>query len=367
MAVSFRSTRKMPVNRVRGKWSRRRFCAGLVTATAGVAAGCSSPTAAPVVTAPVSTPTSVATLSPPTVGKFLVSGNGNFFAYDVATRLATQVTHYPKDSFGAAPCLSPDRKRVAYTFYVLPTNVEDVGGSDLYVMGVDLSSPQLVLSSKTMGGSLESPCWSADGKSVDVTLRVSHSGGARPAPDDVTLYRVGLDGSKPVKLAERAQSPALSLDGKSLAFVGATTNDVWLTDVEARKVHRIVDGTPFDTLRFPRFAPSGTQIIFSASLKGTPPVPVQQGAMNPLRAPFAASIAEADHGAPWEIWTVKTDGSDLHQLTHMLERTPVPAWSVDGKWLAIDGGNGLSLVEAASGQVSRLSSSVYGGGIVWVS
>jgi Tol biopolymer transport system component len=82
---------------------------------------------------------------------------------------------------------------------------------------------------------------------------------------------------------------------------------------------------------------------------------------------FDVPIAEADHGAPWEIWSVRTDGTGSRQLTHMSERTPVPTWSRDGKWLAIDGGNGLSIVDAATGQATLLASTVYGGGIVWLS
>jgi hypothetical protein len=102
-------------------------------------------------------------------------------------------------------------------------------------------------------------------------------------------------------------------------------------------------------------------------LEGTPAAPIKPGRSNPLRLLFDDPIAEADHRAPWETWSDKNDGTGVRQLTHLSERTPVPTWSRDGKWLTIDGGNGLSIVEEATGQATHLTSTVYGGGIVWLS
>ena len=49
------------------------------------------------------------------------------------------------------------------------------------------------------------------------------------------------------------------------------------------------------------------------------------------------------------------DGSELTQLTHLSADNPVPAWSPDGKWIAIARETGLYVVDAAGVQTSRLS------------
>lgn len=81
--------------------------------------------------------------------------------------------------------------------------------------------------------------------------------------------------------------------------------------------------------------------------------------------PFAPAIAEA-HGIPWDIWSVKPDGSDLTQLTRISEDTPVPTWSPDSNWIAIAGEIGLYLVDAAGKQTIRLATTVSAGGIGWL-
>lgn len=60
------------------------------------------------------------------------------------------------------------------------------------------------------------------------------------------------------------RTPALSADGRSLAFVYA--NDIWIVDVAGGKAERLT-AHPYANLA-PRFSPDGTQIAFSSTRTG---------------------------------------------------------------------------------------------------
>jgi Tol biopolymer transport system component len=65
------------------------------------------------------------------------------------------------------------------------------------------------------------------------------------------------------------------------------------------------------------------------------------------------------------VWIVRRDGSGLRRLTAVGEDDPSVAWSPDGGWLALRGGDGLSLVERDTGRVVRLASGADQGPIDW--
>lgn len=356
----------------RGFLGRRRFTAALIVAAAGAGCSTGSPPA-PTLIAPIELPTATAA---PTAGKLLITRGGNFWLFDLATLQARQLTHFPQNTFVASPALSPDRRMVAFTSFVLPTSPSDLGGSDLSVMDVSGVAPRIVRPHGQPGVSFEEPCWTADGKAILATLRstVYHQG--RFQGVKVAIVRVTLDGSALTTLVSDAQAPAASPDGRRLAYLTANeqgvTTTLWVADAMGRGARDLLAGRGFVYLRAPRFSPSGDRLAFGGV--GGPPAGramnasdgrVRRPVGNGMAWPPGPAVAEA-HGIPWEIWTVRPDGRDLRRLTHLQEDSPIPAWSPDGTWLAVAGEIGLYLVDPAGQRTLRLSTSTSSGGLAWL-
>jgi Tol biopolymer transport system component len=68
---------------------------------------------------------------------------------------------------------------------------------------------------------------------------------------------------------------------------------------------------------------------------------------------------------PWDVWLIGADGSGLRRLTYLAEDDPSVAWSPDGRWLAIQGGSGLTLLDVSSGRTERLVRTPAFGAIDW--
>ena len=101
-------------------------------------------------------------------------------------------------------------------------------------------------------------------------------------------------------------------------------------------------------------------MVFAAVTGSGSGIPVKKvGEVSPF-----LELAEA-HGVPWEIFTIRPDGSDLRQLTHETEDTPTPGWSPSGAWIAFSGEIGLYLVDSEGRDTIRVSTSVSGGGMTW--
>lgn len=302
----------------------------------------------------------------PSSRKWLFTQNGNFVHFDLASRKETQITRF-NGALASSPALSPDRKRVAYVYYVLPTNPNDLGGSDLYVMNVDGSNQKLVRSHGQPDTSFLNPCWSPDGQAIYTTLKSPIMVGGQQVGSANTIYRVPLDASAPVAVTD-GDSPAISSDGRSLALL--TTDKGGITHLLVGKIDGSNAREPlanrgFTAMQGARYSPDGKYLAFAAvggpagASAGRPPSP------DPLLALFVPGVAEAD-GTPMDVWTVQPDGSNLRRLTSTLDHSPFPAWSPDGKWLAVAGELSLTLVDATGSHVEKVSSNAKATGVVWL-
>jgi hypothetical protein len=63
-----------------------------------------------------------------------------------------------------------------------------------------------------------------------------------------------------------------------------------------------------------------------------------------MRAWLAVPVAEP-HGEPWNVWTVRPDGTDLRRIGWLQEDEPLVTWSPDGRWLGVLGAGGLWLLD----------------------
>jgi Tol biopolymer transport system component len=345
--------------------NRRRALAALVAAV--VAGGCSNgPTATatlPVPLWPKILPTATAS---PVAGKLLTVHDGNFHVFDLATRKETPLTHFPQRVFPTAPAISPDGKRIAFSYYAVPTTQGDLGGSDLYVMDLNGENQKVVRPHPAPDTGYLEPSWTVAGNALVVTFRnATRDSQGNYAGQTTQIVRVGLEGGEPISLAVGGQTPVASPDGKHLAYLIADqtgyAHGIWIGDADGKGARDVLGNRGFTWVREPRFSPDSQRIAFAAvgGPSGTP-TPKSASAW-----PSLAAVAEA-HGIPWDIWTVRPDGTELRRLTHVGEDSPTPAWSPDGKWIAMAGEIGLYVLDAEGQTLARISTLVSGGGIAWL-
>ncbi len=370
------------------RFTRRQFLAsaGLTLTTAALAAACSAAQSQSTPTGGVSPnpaaaqpyggvsgsligPTVLPTVvSSPVKGKWLVVEQGNLYVFDLSTLQAQPLTQFPKGAYAASPSMSHDRKQIVYTYYVIPKDPKDLGGSDLFQIEANGSNPRSVQTHPSPGATFEDPCWSADGTSIYSTLRTpTFDSAGKYQGESLGIYHVGLDGGKPVQIVKDALGPATSPDGKYLAYAGVDSkgqpSQLFVADPDGKNAKQLVADQNFVLLRAPNFSPDSSLICF-AGVGGPGGALPGQKAPGAQASPFF-DIAEA-HGIPWDIFTVRPDGTNLQRLTYESEDTPTPVWSPSGDWVAFAGEIGLYLVDSGGKKTIRVSTIVSGGGIAWL-
>jgi Tol biopolymer transport system component len=341
--------------------NRRRFVLGLGWAAA--IAGCTPSPAqpSPTVIAPISLPTVTAA---PVHGRLLITRDGNLIVLDLDTLRESPLTRFPNGTFASSPALSPNRQTIACAYYVIPSDKNDLGGNDLATIKVSGEGLRVVRAHGQPGNSYEDPCWTPDGGALVATLRATRYSQGKFEGTRISIVRVPLNGGGDEPLVADAQMPSISPDGSRLAYL--TVDDqgmptrLWIADGDGRNARELLADQGFTYVRAPRFSPDGTRIAFAAV--GGASTAATRHASRGLIGP---AIAEA-HGIPWEIWTVRPDGSDPRRLTHVQEDSPIPAWSPDSRWIAFAGEIGIYLVDAAGQQTVRLTTRTSGGGLAWL-
>jgi Tol biopolymer transport system component len=269
--------------------------------------------------------------------------------------------------------LSRDGSRAVFARLILPTRT-DAGGSDLYTVSVAGGEPSLLLAHDMPGATLTTPVWSADGASVLYTYTpfILNSTGPETLP---RIERIPAAGGPPTVVATEALSPAPSSDGRLLAFMKTSNRGdaLWVANADGSDGREVLSPTRFLGIAYPRISPDGTQIALAATIDlptapgpGLPNGPSVPNGPTAPRSPFDWRPASATaHGLPWDIWLMNLDGSNLRRLTYMVEDDPSIAWSPDGRWLAVQGGYGLTLVDASSGRTDRVARQEAFGAIGW--
>ncbi len=184
------------------------------------------------------------------------------------------------------PAFSPDGQSIAY---FLP---ESGPLGDLWVIAAAGGTPRRITSDLCEAGW---PVWTNDGRSIVFS---SARAGSR------TLWQVAAAGGKPVPLTAGAgedDQPDIAADGHHLAY--SNTRSYW--ELRTRDLTTNREGALFNRpmpILFPMFSPDGTRILF---------------------------FGYADYAVA--IFTVRSDGSDLRQLTSGREVNHEPRWGSDGK------------------------------------
>lgn len=216
-------------------------------------------------------------------------------------RVATGEKRLVTAQDAAQPAWSPTGERIA--FYGLQAN----GNLDLLTIPARGGTPVSVTSDMPVDWN---PCWSADGKYLYFTSDRSGSMSLwRVAIDEVTGVARGAPEPATTPAADTAHL-SVSRDGKYLAYV-------------QRNKRRSVQALGFDPV--------------SGTARGTP-VALTRGtgfATHPDISPDGQWLAYSSAGSPQpDIYVMRTDGSDVRQLTSDIYKDHLPRWSPDGKRLA---------------------------------
>jgi len=280
------------------------------------------------------------------MGQAAFPGRNGRIVFEAARVLEGQVTQYDLFSIGASgnnlrrmtdgdgreffPEWSPNGRRIVYVTDATRT-------WQIHVMRADGSGDRVI----TRGSSNKSgPTWSPDARAIAYVddrrgvgdLMVKVLGGGRPKA--ITRFEASV------------RNPVWSPDGKRIAFsmenATGSSQDVYTIRPDGTRLRQITD-TPVLGEYVPEWSPDGRSILFVRDRvaepgQGVPPGDVRwaddilvigrdgSGERNltdtsaryewyPAWSPDGSSIAYAvDTGDGWEIWTMRTDGTDQTRL-----------------------------------------------------
>lgn len=302
-----------------------------------------------------------------------------------------------------SPTLSPDSSQVVYAYSPEPQGTAGniVIGQDIWIYDLKANSAKMVIKRDEPQTFLDEPIFSADGKFIYFSYRTP----VRDQKNIVTGEKIGIDRfevatAKREHLTEDARYPAPSPDGKSVVYVGTDASGgtyettLKVLDIATKQSKTLLDrDSAFLGYYAPRYSPDGSLIAFSAvggpdtmvpdpnaALPGQnvapapAPTPTKTGAgqnngglamLGLLVPPETNNKAKAAHGVPFDVWTIKPDGSNVKRITTLFEDQPIPAWSKDGKQIAFLAGLGLYIVDADGKNLSKKADTGAHGGFDW--
>jgi dipeptidyl aminopeptidase/acylaminoacyl peptidase len=223
--------------------------------------------------------------------------------------------------FGVSVAWSPDGNWIAYDNRIESNNFEKTT-SQIFVMDKDGKNQRQITNSNYYKYGLS---WSPSGQEISFSPSF---------PEDIVA--VQKDGNylrKITNLNHGVSYGVWSPDGTQMAFDYATKGiNFW--PPEGIAFINVSDGIPKWIIKFPvnedgriDWSPDGKYITFSSNYHGD--VNTYWPLANELTPTIWPELQDCG-----DIFTVKIDGSELKQLTHLPECSKSPVWSPDGQYIA---------------------------------
>ena len=305
---------------------------------------------------------------------FLIVRNGDIYRVDTFGN-EKQLTQAPIDrgAYIKDPSRSPDGNQIVYS-YIPPVQrtqgaIVVVSGAELWTMNADGSNQRMLLKDNDPGGRFEHAVWSPDGMSIFYTYFKPIYENGKFVDTELNIERLDLKDMKRNTLEKAGYYPAVSKDGRFMAFLRLNSDlaqSLMVKEIKSNEVKELIKGGEFSALSHPRFSPDSTTIAFVASGENMPTAR-QDGDQKgrTLRLPEMFSVAEAN-GLPWDVWSIEVEGSGLTRITELNEDSPSMDWSNDGKYIAIIGINGLFVAEVNEKKTVSISDNgAFHGQIDW--
>lgn len=267
---------------------------------------------------------------------------------------AVDVSGGPSLSFAVASVLSPP-----------PAGQVGQWGGDL--LSVEFASGRTtpLVTRRDEGESLLSPTWSrAHGGLLFERDDLNSEAVAYPrqivARFSSRIEFTREDGSSRSVLADNARAPAAAPNG-DIAFIrtNAAGTALVVRSVAGDERLLVQQGTFYD-IGIPRYAPTADKIAFVATSDRR-----AAADLSVLAKLLGTRIAHA-HGLPWDLWTVRSDGTGLSTLAAVAADDASIAWSPDGTKVFVIGDTGSFLVSVSTAEVTRVPQFSGSGAIAWL-
>lgn len=288
-------------------------------------------------------------------GGLVYSRNGNLWRTDTNGLHTHLITFYNGDGRADGPAWSPDGLHIAFT-RTLPAEASQIPDSELWESDPSGAQPHPLVTRRA-DEDLASPAFAPDAALLFTSDRtIDPATGSTPTLDRLTaadeswrIARQDASGAR-TTLVQSGQMPDMAHDGRLLAYIGAPdalaesetlpTHTLMLADGGGSAPRVLVPGDSFQDVFAPHISPDGAAVAFAAVNR----LDVPDG-LNLLQILGLDALPARANGLPWDIYLVPSAGGTPARITHLNADLPFPAWSPDGKTLAILDEKGLFLLD----------------------
>ncbi len=333
--------------------------AGLLWALALIGCGAVTPsdTALPTIIAA----NVCANASQPLDQPIIVGADLDLWMLNAAGANPTQITTLQPGTVVGSAAWSPDRTTLAYSLNLPPSDPLLPWQQAGIICGFNAATGQgRTLARGSLNDGLSEPSWAADSQAIVVTRRrINLNEKQQFQSEEIALVRYDLASGAEQVLVKDAIAPALSPDGARLVYVNPNLQSgfpsLMIANSDGSKPQPLVPAEQgFTSIAMPRWAPDGSQLVFSA--RGGPGS--TEGGRQPVKrswwARWLGAGTAAAHGEPGALWVVQPDGQQLRPLIADAD-DPLATWDPAGNTLLYaDWSSGLVRYDPASGSAESL-------------